>query len=490
MLHKGPDHFLKLRKTRPELDQYMKQVTIETMVGFSDSERESGTSALYSLDKSIELQRNIAAKYGIKYRYFGGAGGDIERGGESRNCQEQTFQGNVKRNLASTNDDLLYKLEKQFSAGYNELLPKEIFEDRINNLSERYKDLSSKAYEFLYDIENGYGKLTAVLYGIGVHNTIVDASNFSSRATILGSKSNVSFMPLSKLRAITKVQDDELSRNYLGLNVGPDAAMEGLGTENFIDLYLHSPTQRDIIAKTAIGIALTNWSIAWLNFPQELRPYNSNGEIDKEQLAKMSAESIQDLKLLKDLNVEDIITKQNYNDPEYKQVISMVANLNARLHANNIEFSNNLFNVLKKIYPGPQTPKTFKKSTDILFFMPELKQYYESLLCEIEPISILANLTNLNVQIYAKKKSELFDDNSSKIIGNIAAASEASRADPVYHLDPIYYDPQKTLFTPGVLRMKDCKIKANFTDSQKVHLENILKQRNENTLESQLTLSR
>jgi hypothetical protein len=258
-----------------------KDLEIEIMLGFSDTERVSGLTALLSVEKAQEDFIRLTQQYHVRAKLFHGPGADLLRGGSHLHKQKMTIQGNGRNNLFGTRNAAISYRESQFVMAYRSVKDPQIeiysFTPQIQQQLVDFCQRGAIYFEDFHDTSKGYGHLTSLLFGWGA-NWIVNILNSSSRASKRdGSKQTKvdrtisvqtggtpqdNFVLPDKLRAITYTQINEMLRMYFHIIIGPGHAMRNMDKKAIYHLYHLSPTFRDIYEKTAYGLSLTNVDIA------------------------------------------------------------------------------------------------------------------------------------------------------------------------------------------------------------------------------------
>lgn len=261
----------------PDLKPYLEPIIVEVMIGFSDTERLIGLSALFSIKRLEENLIQLTSQFGVTLKIFHGPGGDANRGGLKRRDPKATLQGNARRVLNTARSTLWYR-ENQFAQAYRllaypekrmelSILPPQLQESLATCIRE-----GANFYKMLHDPENGLGKLTGLL--LGQINWIVAILNSSSRPTQRGVTENTgdrtasiqsigqklqSYIHPDKPRAISATQMKEMLRDNLDF-LGIGHGLHTIGLEEAERLYDLSTTFRDVIDKCIIGAATRDLS--------------------------------------------------------------------------------------------------------------------------------------------------------------------------------------------------------------------------------------
>lgn len=270
-----------LDKHRDVIGPHLKSITIEVMVGFSDTERVSGVSALIAVQQVQENAQLLCDDFGVTLKLYHGPGGDPNRGGLKRRDKKATLQGNARSNLLNTPTSTQWYRENQFYRAYQMLSnPKKRME--ITCIPESMQGWlavcmaeGTAFYEHLHDTKQGLGQLTGFMLGQGAH-WLITMLNSSSRATQRGVSENLGdrtaavqrhgkwpngYIHPDKPRAITAAQMKEALRDYVDF-IGPGAGLRAIGQEKAAWLYDYSETFRDMVEKVSFGIVMRDASFS------------------------------------------------------------------------------------------------------------------------------------------------------------------------------------------------------------------------------------
>lgn len=276
---KSRTEFAEFVEKNPNLRPYLKKITIEIMVGFSDTERVSGLSALISIQKVQEDFIRLTADFGVSPKLYHGPGGDRNRGGPQLRHQKATLQGNA-RDILNTPISTQWFRENQFYQAYT-LLLNPAKRMQMTHLPKEMKDWlaicvdeGASFYERIHDTREHLGQLTGFMLGQGVH-WMVSILNSSSRAAQRGgSERSVdrtasvqtggvrpeAYVNLDTLRAITATQMKEMLGDSIDL-IGPCYGLRQIGMEKALWLYDQCETVRDMVTKETMGVATRNLAL-------------------------------------------------------------------------------------------------------------------------------------------------------------------------------------------------------------------------------------
>ena len=276
----GRGDFSAFLQTHPTLRPYLKNITIEIMVGFSDTDRVSGLPALITVQQTQEYFIQLSNDFGVRPKLYYGPGGDLNRGGLKRRDEKATLQGKA-RDVLNTDTSTQWYRETQFNRAYDLIAnPSKRMEithmpQDMQDWLETFSSESTSFYEHLHDAENGLGKLLGYLLGQTEH-WIVTMLNSSSRATQRGTSDYLgdrtasvqkegerpaSYIRIDKLRAISAMFMQEMLRENLDF-LAPSYGMRKIGLERACLLYDRSQTFRDLVIKESIGAAKRDLSFS------------------------------------------------------------------------------------------------------------------------------------------------------------------------------------------------------------------------------------
>lgn len=456
----------------------LSKITIEVMLGFSDTERASGLGALITISKTTQKLRVLTQNFGVNFKLFHGPGGDYNRGGLQLRPQIGTLQG-IARSVLGTLKSAKRFRETQFYLEYKrqtnrnfvkefDLLPTHIAE----SLTECEKN-SMQFYEHIQDTEKGLGKLLGLMLGLGSH-WMVSILNSSSRATQRGIDEKhgdrtasvqtfgippEKYIHPDKPRAITLTQMKEMLREFINLWIGPGYGLRGLGKEKVKRLYDCFPVIRDIFHKMTVAIAMTDLSVTrhalFAGHPELI----STDSKQREQWAEECQRNYP--KILQSLNIEAMLkTKEGKDDLmimlsrffafleiEFEKTRNFVLEVNRSIHMD-------LYRKLKVDKLG--------KPTDLLLYCSDLKDQIADAVDEVEPINkLFAILVNrvLHGEFIDKIYPTLNGHNAANsklsgvgsLLANVGAAITSFRCMVPAFYESVYLDYRKNL-RPGVLR--------------------------------------
>lgn len=267
---KNRNEFSDFLESHAELRPYLKNIIIEIMVGYSDTERVGGLAALIRVKQVQEHFTHLIRDFGVKPSIYHGAGGDLPRGGEKHHDMIGTLQGNA-RTVLNTDTSTLWFRENQFYQAYKMLSDSSNCFEMTDMPSEMKQWLEMcvtygmSFYEQLHDSNVGLGKLLSCMLGRTEH-WIVTILNSSSRASQRGGHDNpgdrtasvqtngnspASHVDINNSRAITAVQMKEMLRGYLDC-IGPCYGFRRIGLDKSVWLFNGSETCRDMIIKVSM----------------------------------------------------------------------------------------------------------------------------------------------------------------------------------------------------------------------------------------------
>ena len=264
-----------------------------TMVGFSDSQRESGIAALGVINKFQLSLKTLEKLHNINIKSFFGNGLDLGRGGPAIIHSMQTIQGNHQRFVFSSINNVVDYFTKSL---IHQLLPckKNITGSHIDN-TENFTNLLNniclkaglKYQEFLHN--NKY--INSFLYYNSLYKLFVQPHNFSSRATKRGAQEgsyieNITNNKLcyeegitQNLRAIPQVNILESTATFFNLWLGSSDILTNIQSilqnndeEVMLTLSENSPLIYEILYKTFIGLELIDINIINFFSPQPDEP--------------------------------------------------------------------------------------------------------------------------------------------------------------------------------------------------------------------------
>ena len=348
---------------------HLKNITIEIMVGFSDTERLWGLPALIVIQEVQEKFIELTNDLGVNFLLYHGPGGDLNRGGLKRRDREATLQGRA-RDLLMTNQSARWYRETQFYRAFMlECTPAKRIElssipaEMRIHLDEFVKK-GSHWYQFLRDTEYGLGQLFELWLGKTEHWAVV-ALNCSSRATQRGVVENLgdrtapvqsegerpnTYVNIENLRAISAMLMQEMLAENLSM-LGACAGMRKIGLEATLWLYDNSETFRDLFVKESIAAKLRDLSfVAYTLFADypELNPFNQEEEVRKYWAEECRNEFPQQLKAQ-----EKKIQEMNAQPESAYELLAMLSKLFAYIQQESIQTELFLRKINQFIHPVP-----------------------------------------------------------------------------------------------------------------------------------------
>jgi len=351
------------------LSYHLKHITIEIMVGFSDTERLWGLPALPVIQLVQENFIELTHDLGVNFSLYHGPGGDLNRGGLKRRDREATLQGRA-RDLLMTNQSASWYRETQFHRAFMlQCIPAKRIE--LSNIPaemrvylDKFVTEGSHWFQFLRDTENGLGQLFELWLGKTEHWAVV-ALNCSSRATQRGVVENLgdrtapvqsdgerpnTYVNIENLRAISAMLMQEMLAENLSM-LGACAGMRKIGLEATLWLYDHSETFRDLFVKESIAAKLRDLSfVAYTLFADypELNPFNQEEEVRKYWALECRNEFPQQLKA-QEKKIQDMNTQ-----PENAyELLTMLSKLFAYIEQESKETERFLSKINQFIHPVP-----------------------------------------------------------------------------------------------------------------------------------------
>jgi hypothetical protein len=442
----------------PLIRDYLKDTQIEVMVGFSDTERVSGLSALISVQQVQEDFIHLAQDFGLQGKLYHGPGGDANRGSLRRRDEKATLQGNARSNMLSTPHSTQRFRETQFYQAYkNKSQPARRTEftnqpEHIQEWITACKNHGANFYEHLHDTKKGLGKLLGFMLGQGVH-WMVNILNSSSRATQRGIAEKQgdrtasvqtggmrpeAYIHPDKPRAISATQIKEMLKDNIHLLMGSGYGLRKLGKDRAERLYDTSKTMRDLFLKTLDGLARTDFSIAetaLFSSHPELKPRN---QAEREQWAQECKSDY--AQLLENMNIEEMI-----KTPAGKQqVLIMMSRLFAFIQIESEKTQRFIARIYHSIHPekySRHASSSTKKPTDILAPYPALQAQEEDVVQEVDPLCQILARQNQHVsdgknldQVYRGLNEEKSSTSKltgvGRLIGNVGAGITAFRIMP------------------------------------------------------------
>ncbi len=459
---KSRHDFVAFLKANSHLRAYLKNITVEIMVGFSDTERVSGLPALISIQKVQEDFIRMTQDFGITAKIYHGPGGDRNRGGPQLRQQKATLQGNA-RDVLNTPTGVQWFRENQFYQAYTLLLdPSKRM--KISNLPQEMKDWltecvdeGSAFYERVHDSKNHFGQLMALLLGQGVH-WMVTILNSSSRASSRGVVERLGdktapvqtnglrpegYVDLGTLRAITSTQDKEMLGDSIDL-IGPGYGLRKIGMEKVLWLYDQCEPFRDMVTKEIVGVATRNLTLIQHALFADHPELVVKNERELEQWALECEESYPAL-------LQSLPIKKMSTDPAQKdRLLIMLSKFLAKITVEFDEtarFSRRIKNTLKRDisedqrsmlsnYPewDQQTADIMKEATLLNYLIARLSHH-------------VARGKNID-EVYRGLNDEVIHNSqltpTGRLLGNVGAGLIASlRMQPAYVYKVVDYSNNK-----------------------------------------------
>ena len=452
----------------------LNNIEFEVMVGFSDTERVSGLTALISIQKVKENILLLANDLGVQVKFYHGPGGDANRGGLARRDEKGTVQGNARSTLLATPQSTLRYREAQFYRAYFEKInPRKRIElaakpSHIQAGIETCQREGIKFYEYLHDPENGLGKLFGIFIGHGAH-WLVNILNLSSRASQRGlsesqgdraasvQKGGVRpslFCDLNKLRAITATQSKEVLRDNTHLLIGAGYGLRSIGTFYAERLLDSSETMRDLFLKAVLGASFADYSVTahalFAEYPQLLP---KSAQQRKEWAQECSTYPEQ----LKKVSIQDLLNNK-------EQLLIMLSRLFALLEEEAEQTKIVLNGLMKAIHFSKRS------SSDGLSSYPEWQVYTDAAIHEVEPLSLILARQNHHIiqgrnldEVYHGLNQHFYPGSKlsgiNRLLGNIGAGITAFRIMPPPFCEINYRDDLR----PGVTRAEQEAIHLDST---------------------------
>ena len=433
------------------------------MVGFSDTERVSGLTALISIQKVKEDILLLAKDLGLQVKFYHGPGGDTNRGGLARRDEKGTLQGNARSNLLTTPQSTLRYREAQFYRAYHEKAnPSTRLElaSKMPHIQEGI-DICQKEgiafYEFLHDPENGLGKLFAAFVGHGPH-WLVSILNLSSRASQRGVVENQGdrsasvqkggvrpslFSDLNKLRAITATQSKELLRDNTHLLMGPGRAFRSINRFYMERLLDSSETMRDFFLKAVLGDSFSDYSVTAHALFAEYPELKAKNPQQRKEWAKECETYPERLKMI---SIKDLMNNKD-------ELLIMLSRLFAFLEEEAAQTKVILQELMQALHFSKE-PRQDKLSP-----YTEWQAYTDNAIHEVEPLSLILARQNHHI-IQGRNLDEVYlglNKHSvpgsklsgvSRLLGNIGAGITAFRIMPPPFCEINYRNDLR----PGVAR--------------------------------------
>jgi hypothetical protein len=463
------------RKMDFSLRDLFKNITIEIMVGFSDTERVSGLPALITIKQVKESFIQLMEDFGVTPKIYHGPGGDLTRGGLKRRDEKATLQGKARDVLITPSSAQWYR-ENQFYHTF-ELLSNPAKHMDISILPAIMQDElaifaseSASFYEFMHDSQTGLGKLLGYLLGQTEH-WIVTTLNSSSRATQRGVAENLSdrtasvqtggerpasYIQIDNLRAISAMFMQQMLR--LNVNfLGPCYGMRKIGLERTVRLYDHSETFRDLVVKESIGTVMRNISFsAYALFADhpELSPLHVD-QMTRQQWADECKKDYPEQ--LKGMDFKALV-----KDPQEKyKLLVMLSKFFAYIQVECEETVSFLAKLNRFIEPAHG-----KDKTNLLAHYPVCDAQIKELAHLADPLFYLlarhchqvANGECLDQKLPGLNDDGIIPDGVlsgiGSLLGNYGAGIMAYWATQSGYYESLYVDYSRTGFSPGFLRAR------------------------------------
>lgn len=303
----------------------IKNLTQKIMIGFSDSEKESGLMVLPLIEIAIEKMKRLCFNHGITLEVFYGNGLDIGRGGPSIIKTEQTIQGNHLRYNFLTKETAINYFNNIIENESSCLITSGNQDEKFALL--RGVEASTKKFETLWQHTGYLYALEHYLHKASPFFLFVRTNNFSSRP----SKRNTadshdhpyaiffkSFNDTSDLtkgiRAISWVNTIEGTFTNFNLWYGLyDGLLKINETINPKILFENNSIFRDICIKALTAIELSDFELAWEYIPQTYRPTSAEHleTLSGQCLSKKGQKNISEHEFLAMLQTEFEVLK-NY----------------------------------------------------------------------------------------------------------------------------------------------------------------------------------
>ena len=448
-----------------DYQKYFKDEVIETMFGYSDSQRVSGMAATIDVKKAQHEVIQLTREYGVKYKIFDGPGGDLVRGGLYLTVRKSkaTTQGNARNNSFGTLPAAVNFREKQFAQAYRNLTH-DSFE--FNNVSasalallNRFQNASTKFYEKFMDSKTGLGVIVGFLYGWGPH-WLVSILNSSSRAAMRNSKQNHSdrtasvqtggeqsdvVLNVSGLRAITACQDNEVLRLNAHVIMGVGYSMRNLGDTAKASaihvkmLYQLFPEFREIYEKTCYGLAMVDLKVAANAY------FMGHPELHAKDAEQRTAWAAECSALYGQFTVADLAKiRKELKEGNYQYRYELLVKLSRIFAFVEDEFykTREFFFQVNELLAGKQFPLGVsfedKANVDLLIYNPQLYQQLQAVNEESEPLfELLSRLNNYVANdkkldtVYGINKNDSYPDSNlsfiARLLGCIGAGVTAFR---------------------------------------------------------------
>lgn len=262
----------------------LKNLTQKVMIGFSDSEKESGLMVLPLIEIAIEKMKRLCFNHGITLEVFYGNGLDIGRGGPSIIKTEQTIQGNHLRYNFSTKANTLNYFNSIIRNEASCLITSGNQDEKFALL--RGVEASTKKFETLWQPNCFLYALEHYLHKASPFFLFVRTNNFSSRPSKRNTADSYdhpyaiffkTFNDTSDLtkgiRAISWVNTIEGTFTNFNLWYGLyDGLLKIKETIDPKILFENNSIFRDICIKALSAIELADFELAWEYFPKTHRP--------------------------------------------------------------------------------------------------------------------------------------------------------------------------------------------------------------------------
>lgn len=265
--------------TYPKLSILLGRIEVESMFGYSDTQKAWGSSALLLIKKTRELFMDLVQKYGMRPRIFDGPGGDLIRGGTLRNDATATLQGRA-RDLLNTDYGVDLYRGAQFYREYlrraNPAMSREIIDldQSTQNIIDNFIQASSQFFKNMHDDNSLYGQLLGALIARASF-WAVGAANVSSRATQRGIDENKGdrttpvqsgglvpekYVKIAPQRAISAMEAQEMLREMFDF-ISAGIGMISIGRDSTKHLLEVSETFAEVFFKEEIAATIRDLSL-------------------------------------------------------------------------------------------------------------------------------------------------------------------------------------------------------------------------------------
>lgn len=459
---KDRESFRLILENHPLLKPVLSKIVIETMIGFSDTERAAGLSALIAVQKGEEDILRLAHDFGVTPKIYHGPGGDPNRGGLKRRDEKATLQGNARSNVLNTATSTQWYRENQFYHAYTKR-SQPLTRMNISNLSEEMQawlmtcmEEGATLYEHLHDTEHGLGQLMGYLLGQGAH-WLVSLWNASSRASQRDVKDKTrpdAYIHPDKPRAITAAQMKEVLRDNIDF-IGTCYGIRSIGAERASWLYDQSEVFRDMMLKIMMGSAKRDLSFLAHALFGEQKEWLPQNEEERKAWAKQCKEEFP--KQLETIDIEAMS-----KNPKDKEKLSwMLSRFFAYITDELEQDEAFLFQFNQSMHPMPKGKKE-QHPADLLARFPLWEEQTKTAIDEEEPLNyLLARLTHHVTQ--AKSLDEIYPGLNTRrsphsklnglmrLLGNVSGIIAARIMPPSFY-ENFFLDIRENNERPGFAR--------------------------------------